>query len=167
LQHSQTTVSGQATAPEGGCDIEIIVCRVVRQPDEAFSTHTTLRKCGPTFQIGCRRRDAARTRGRQVHSRRLREVEITRRVPNIAGSRIQPSVPRYDATVRYFLHWPSRTLSWTKSHTDLCWYPLQPTRTNGRCILWLQKTCGRRGTGDPMTPTTSVAIFEPVPAGSS
>jgi hypothetical protein len=28
----------------GRCDIEIPVCRVVRQPDETFSTHTTLRK---------------------------------------------------------------------------------------------------------------------------
>jgi hypothetical protein len=24
--------------------------------------------------------------------------------------------------VRHFLHWPSRTLSWTRSHADLCWY---------------------------------------------
>src|SRR5256885_1849591 len=34
-------------------------------------------------------------------------------------------------------HWPSCTLSWTRSLADLCWYLLRPTRTNGRCLLWL------------------------------
>jgi hypothetical protein len=81
----------------GRCDIKTPVCRVIRRSDEAFSTYTTLRRCGLTFQIGGRRRDAARIRARQVHSRRLREIEVTRRVPDTAGSRIQPDAPRYAA----------------------------------------------------------------------
>jgi len=64
-------------SPEGKqCDIEIPVYRTMRQSGEAFSTHTTLQKCEPTFGIGCQWRGVARTK---------------------AGSRIQPSVPWYDA----------------------------------------------------------------------
>jgi hypothetical protein len=61
-----------------------------------------------------------------------------------------------DATPVY---WPSRTLSWTRFHADLCWYPPRPTRTNGRCLLWFPKTCGRRGTDNSTMPTTLVALL--------
>jgi hypothetical protein len=88
---------GELSSKGERCDVEIPVCRVVRQPDEAFSTHTTLQKCGLTFQISYRQRGAVRTRARQIYSRRLREVEIARRVPDTVGSRIQPGVyARYD-----------------------------------------------------------------------
>jgi hypothetical protein len=128
---SQTTVSGQATAPKWGSNIEIPVCRVVRPPDEAFSTHTTLRKCGPTFQIGYRRRDAARIGARQVHSRRLREIEMVRRVPDTAGSGAQPGAPQYDARSdshcsEAFPPLAQSYLSWTRSYAGLRWYPPRP-----------------------------------------
>lgn len=48
---------------------------VVRQPDEAFSTHTVLRKCGATLQIGCRRKGVARAGARQVPSQRRQVVK--------------------------------------------------------------------------------------------
>jgi hypothetical protein len=58
------------------CDIEIPICRIMRQSGEAFSTHTILRKCEPTFEIGCRWRGVARTEAQQAYSRELREIEI-------------------------------------------------------------------------------------------
>jgi len=91
---SQTTVIGQATAPEGDATL--------KSPSAVLCDSLTRRSrptllSGSVGQIGCRRRDAARTGARQAHSRRLRAVEITRRVSDTAGSRIQPGAPRYDA----------------------------------------------------------------------
>jgi hypothetical protein len=63
------------------CDIEILSACVVREPNEAFSTGTTLRKDGPEFQRG-----VARTGASTGPLRRLREVEIARRMPDAAGS---------------------------------------------------------------------------------
>jgi hypothetical protein len=81
----------------GGSDVTLRSSSavVVRQPGEAFSTHTVLRKCGPALQIGCRRKDVARAGARQVHSRRRQELEIARRMPDTAGNRIQPGAPQY------------------------------------------------------------------------
>jgi hypothetical protein len=140
---SQTTVSRQATPRGGGCDIEIPVCRVVRQPDEAFSTHTTLRKCGATSQIGCRRRATPHAleldRSTPEDYERLKLLGACLTQQGAGSNRaFRGTTPDLTVTaVRHFLHWPSRTLSWASSHADLCWYPLQPTRTNGRCMLWL------------------------------
>jgi hypothetical protein len=56
--------------------------------------------------------------------------------------------------IRHLLHWHSRTLSWTRSHADVCRYPLRLIRTNGRRLVWRQL-----GPDDSLTPTTSVAIL--------
>jgi len=92
-------------------DIEIPVCRVVRQPDEVFSTHITLRKRRPTLQIGCRRRETPHAleldRSTPEDYERLKTAQ---QGPDTAGSRIQPGAPDVILTaVGYFVHWPSRT----------------------------------------------------------
>ena len=59
---------------------------------------------------------------RQPDVRRLWELEIARRMPD---SKIQPGLrglmPGLNmTTVRHFLHWLRRALSWTRSHADCC-----------------------------------------------
>ena len=119
---------------------------------------------GPTFQIGCRRRDAVRTRARQVHSRRLRAVEITRRVSNTAGSRIQPGAPRYD--VRCDSHCGEAFSPLIQSHSQLDKVPRQSllvsttANQNERPLLALaSKGPAADVADDSMTPITSVAIL--------
>jgi hypothetical protein len=90
-------------------------------------------------------RGVARPRARQVDSDGLREVAIAQRMPTVAGfcPAFRGMMPdRTLTTVKHFLHWPSQALSWTRSHADLCWYPLRPIRTHCRCFLWLETTWG-------------------------
>ena len=49
-----------------------------------------------------------------------------RLIQQAAGSNrtLRGATPDLTVTaVRHFLHWPSRVLSWIKSHADFCWYP--------------------------------------------
>jgi len=75
--------------------------------------------------------------------RRLRELKIVRRIPDGAGSS-----PAYYGmrlglnitTVRHFLHWSHRALSWTGSYAERRQSPFSPIRTNGPFLLELRMT---------------------------
>jgi hypothetical protein len=121
-------------------DIEIPVCRITRQPDEAFSTHTTLRKVDQRSRLV--------VGGETSHALELDRstLEGYERLKLLGACLTQQTAESNRAlrgttpgliiiAVRYFLHWPSRTLSWIRSHVSLCWYPPRLTRTNGRYLL--------------------------------
>jgi hypothetical protein len=75
--------------------------------------------------------------------RRLRELEIVRRIPDSVGSSPALRGMRPDlniTTVRHFLHWPHRALSWTGSHAERHQSPFSPMRTNGPFLPGLRMT---------------------------
>jgi hypothetical protein len=91
-------------------------------------------------------------------SRSLSEVAIACRMPEVAGCylALHRMVPNMTLTrVRHFLHWPSCTLSWTRSHADICWYPQRLVRSEW-ALLSLDS---QRPVADLMTPTTSASVL--------
>jgi hypothetical protein len=95
---SQITVSGRATAPKGErCDIEIPVCRVVRQ---------SARRSRPTLlSRSVDQRSRLAIGGETPHALELdrstsqghERLKLLGACPDTAGSRIQPGAPRCDA----------------------------------------------------------------------
>src|SRR5271155_2994374 len=82
--------------------------------------------------------------------RRLRELEVARRMPDRAGSSLALRGTRLDlniTTVRYFLHWLHRA---RRTVVNL---PLAPIRTNGPVLQW--STHGSDGRRDNAAETSS------------
>jgi hypothetical protein len=104
----------------------LVSSAVVRQPVGAFSTLTSLRKRGRTFQITVR--GVARPRAQQVGSNGLRGGAMAQRMPDATGFCPTFCGMMPDRTVTmvwHFLHWPNQALSWTRSYADLRCYPLR------------------------------------------
>jgi hypothetical protein len=137
---SQTTASGWATTPEGS-DVTL------GSPSAVLCNSLTTRPRPTLLSGSVNQRSRSAVGGEAPHV-----LEFDRSTPEsyerlkLLGACLTQQAAvcgmTPDLTVtaaRYFLHWCSRTLSWTRSHADLCWYPLRPTRANGRCLLWLLK----------------------------
>ena len=134
---------------------------MIRQPNEAFSTLTGLRKRGRTFQIA--------VRGEASHA-----LELDKSAPTDYESynrsadacvadfclAFRDMIPDQTlTTVRDFSIGLAQALSWIRSYADLYWYPLRPIRTHCRCFLWLKRARGSHSSGEQVTSTTLVTIL--------
>src|ERR1700733_5633509 len=117
---SQTTVSGWTTAPKGS--------NVTLRSPSVVLCDSLARRSRPTpLSRSVDQRSGLAVSGEASHA--LKQAAESNRA--LRGMMLNLAV----TAVRHFLYWPSRTLSWTRFHADLCWYPQRPTRTSGRCLL--------------------------------
>jgi hypothetical protein len=140
---------------------------VVRQPDEAFSTLTGLRKRGRTFQTAVQGGGGvARSRARQVGSDGLREVAIAQRMPDaaefcLAFRGMMPDPHHGEAFSPLALSRLSAGQGPTPTSVGIHYGPSERTAA---VFFSSNGPGGSRGSGEQVTPDHVGSYFEPAPA---
>jgi hypothetical protein len=159
---SQTAVSGWATALKGS--------NVTLRSPSVVLCDSLARRSRPTLLSGSGdQRSRLAVGGEGSHALKLKRptsgsyerLELARRVPDTADSRIQPGAPRYDAKSDRHCGEAFSPLAQPHSQLDKvpCRHPVsihydQPERAAVACFDSQRDLC-RCGTDDLMTPTTS------------